>query len=264
MPLEQLVQFQQQNMSCYLLDIRTEGEFMVGHLKGTRHVPGGQLLQATDQHLVVHNAPVVLIDSDGVRAPAMALWLRRMGWLNVYVTTMNPNDKNLAVGVVEDDIGYSNADVISVQEAHHLIAKGTAVMCDVRSSVAYRRGHAEGCYFLTRANLVKDVKRLPEKNHIILMADDLPYARLIATDLHQLGYVVSNVNGGFADWVDAEYAVSLGVENMASRPDDRHLDAYDFDDASVCDRENHQYLNWEIALVDQILGEPTGFNLAPA
>ena len=48
------------------------------------HAPGGQLVQATDQWVGVRNARIVLIDSEGVRAPVVAGWLKQLG-CEVYV-----------------------------------------------------------------------------------------------------------------------------------------------------------------------------------
>jgi rhodanese-related sulfurtransferase len=65
--------------STYLLDVRTAEEFRAGSLEGAAHAPGGQLVQATDQWVGVRHARLIVLDSDGVRAPVVASWLRRMG-----------------------------------------------------------------------------------------------------------------------------------------------------------------------------------------
>ena len=46
---------------------------------GVVHAPGGQLMQATDQWIGVRRARSVVLDTEGVRAPVVASWLRRMG-----------------------------------------------------------------------------------------------------------------------------------------------------------------------------------------
>ena len=70
--------------TTYLLDVRTPEEFKAGSLPGAVHAPGGQLVQATDQWVGVRNARIVLIDSEGVRAPVVASWLKQLG-CDVYV-----------------------------------------------------------------------------------------------------------------------------------------------------------------------------------
>ncbi|HKK30285.1 MAG TPA: rhodanese-like domain-containing protein, partial [Alphaproteobacteria bacterium] len=47
--------------SLYLLDVRTADEFAAGHLPGSKHAPGGQLVQATDRYAGVRGARLVTI-----------------------------------------------------------------------------------------------------------------------------------------------------------------------------------------------------------
>ncbi len=82
----------------YLIDVRGQSEFEAGHVAGSRHIPGGHLLQNIDLYLVVRNAEVVLIDSDGIRAPTIAVWLRRMGWPRVRVWQVDPQSEHLVSG----------------------------------------------------------------------------------------------------------------------------------------------------------------------
>ncbi|HEV8110974.1 MAG TPA: rhodanese-like domain-containing protein, partial [Burkholderiales bacterium] len=65
--------------TLYLLDVRTREEFERGHVAGSRHAPGGQLVQASDEYVAVRNARVVLVDPERVRAVMTASWLEQMG-----------------------------------------------------------------------------------------------------------------------------------------------------------------------------------------
>ena len=65
--------------SLFLCDVRTAEEFAAGSLPGAQHTPGGQLIQSTDLYVGVRQARLVLFDSDGVRAPIVASWLRQLG-----------------------------------------------------------------------------------------------------------------------------------------------------------------------------------------
>ena len=71
--------------TTYLIDVRLPEEFGTGHLKGSRNIQGGQLVQATDEYIAVHNARIVLVDDTEVRATITASWLAQMGWPDVYV-----------------------------------------------------------------------------------------------------------------------------------------------------------------------------------
>ena len=54
--------------TLYLFDVRTEEEFLRGHMSGAIHVAGGQLVQTTDEYIAVRNARVVLLDDKTIRA----------------------------------------------------------------------------------------------------------------------------------------------------------------------------------------------------
>ncbi len=82
----------------YLIDVRSREEYEAGHIKGSIHVPGGHLLQNIDRYLVVHNATVILIDGDRVRAVTTAVWLRRMGLRRVFVFSLDDDKENLEFG----------------------------------------------------------------------------------------------------------------------------------------------------------------------
>ena len=68
-----------------LLDGRSREEVERSHLAGSRHAPGGQLVQASDEYVGVRNARVVLVDPEQVRAVMTASWLTQMNWPEVYV-----------------------------------------------------------------------------------------------------------------------------------------------------------------------------------
>ncbi|HEX8544920.1 MAG TPA: rhodanese-like domain-containing protein, partial [Pseudomonas sp.] len=65
--------------SLFLCDVRTAEEFAAGTLRGAQHTPGGQLIQSTDLYVGVRHARLALVDSDGIRAPIVASWLRQLG-----------------------------------------------------------------------------------------------------------------------------------------------------------------------------------------
>ena len=56
------------------------------------------MLQNIDRYLVVHNATVILIDSDQVRATTVAVWLQRMGWRRVSVFSFEDDGQDLEFG----------------------------------------------------------------------------------------------------------------------------------------------------------------------
>lgn len=238
----------------YAIDVRSSDEFEAGHLAGSRHVPGGQLLQTTEQHLVVQNSSIALIDDDGVRAVTCAMWLRRMGWRRVVTHTIG-KDQPLETGPT-DDSGLDESRFVSADRAFREQGSSGAQICDLRRSYEFARRHIKGSAFLTRERLADDLEKIDPSRPLILLADDLAYARLVADDARTLGRSVTVLRGGLEAWVDAGLPTESGCGDMVSRPVDAYLDPDYFDDPDVRLRECRAYLSWEIALVDHLDGEP--------
>jgi len=76
---------EQDKHSLFLFDVRSPAEYERGHVAGTRHAPGGQLVQSTDFYVGTRHSRIVLFDDHGVRATMTAHWLIQMGWEEVYV-----------------------------------------------------------------------------------------------------------------------------------------------------------------------------------
>ena len=114
----------------YLIDVRSREEYEVGHIPGAMHVPGGHLLQNLDRYLVVHNAMVVLIDSDRVRATTVAVWLRRMGWRRVFVFSLDDDKSDLETGpgAIASPLEDRDLDPQDYADPQELIAKNRAYL----------------------------------------------------------------------------------------------------------------------------------------
>ena len=63
----------------YLIDVRTEEEFLAGHIPGFRWFPGGQAVQRSDDVAVVKNGVIVFCCDGKARATATASWYRQRG-----------------------------------------------------------------------------------------------------------------------------------------------------------------------------------------
>src|SRR5215470_15284785 len=68
----------------YCIDVRTQEEYMAGHIPGFRWFPGGQAVQRCDDVAVVHNCPLVFACDRKARATLTASWYRQMGFNEVY------------------------------------------------------------------------------------------------------------------------------------------------------------------------------------
>ncbi|ANN66078.1 rhodanese-like domain-containing protein [Bordetella bronchialis] len=231
--------------TTYLCDVRTEEEYAAGTLAGAQHTPGGQLIQATDQYIGVRNARLVLIDSEGVRAPVVASWLRQMGWEACV----------LHEGVAADVAApFMAADLpalphIAAAELPGALRDG-AVLVDVRPGMAYRKGHIAGARWSIRPRLAR--LGLPAGARVVLLATDAAVAALAARELAALGITQVRLN---METSDAWRAAGLAIEAGDDVPADEDCIDYLF---FVHDRHDgnkaaaRQYLAWETNLIHQI------------
>ena len=243
-------QWRQDNQrTTFICDVRTPEEFAQGTVQGAKHCPGGQLVQATDQYVGVKGARLVLVDTEGVRAPAMASWLAMLGWdVSVWehaLETKFPDQNETSSESLKQDIKKLSAGQI---EAHQ---KTGALLVDLRPSMQYRLGHIKSAIWSVRPQLYQLAEKL--KGHsVILLADDQNTAHLAAIDLKELGVQELYVNTQqLADWK----AENLPIEETPNNPPNAQCIDYLF---FVHDRHDgnkaaaRQYLAWEMNLLAQI------------
>ncbi|WP_237216786.1 rhodanese-like domain-containing protein, partial [Falsiroseomonas oryziterrae] len=136
--------------SLYLLDVRDAAEFSEGHLVGSRHAPGGQLVQATDAWVAVRNARIVLVDDTTTRANMTAGWLRQLGGWDVYVLE-GGLDGRLETGL--PPTLPRGTPRVTAPELAALLGEGGASVVDLQRSIAFRAGHIPGAVWGVRTRL---------------------------------------------------------------------------------------------------------------
>ena len=243
--------------TLFLMDVRSRDEYMKGHLPGSVHAPGGQLVQATDRWVGVRGARIVVYDDTGVQATCTAHWLKQMGW-DVYVLSQ----ENLTL--ISEDVDWSkrNSEVprIDAERFLELVRDEAAYILDLRSSQDFELGHIIGANWCVRPLLDQTI--IPSEREVILVADDPVVAALIADDLNQWSIgPVYLFDSGMAAWREA------GGQLVESDFNSSHPDRIDFA-AFTAERhsgnKNHmrQYLEWEINLVNQLDEQERGvFNV---
>ncbi|MGY2377400.1 cystathionine beta-lyase [Pseudomonas sp. SDO524_S393] len=221
--------------SLFLCDVRTAEEFALGTLPGAQHTPGGQLIQSTDLYIGVRQARIVLVDSDGVRAPVVASWLRQLGH-EAYVLSGGV-DSGLALPVSQP-VAHEALPLISVEALARQL--NDVNLIDLRPSMVFRKGHIAGSQWSIRSRLTSDHRPL------VLVADDPALAAFAAqgTDARLL-------DGGFAAWAAAGLPISEGAHTL---PDAQCIDFLFFthDRHSGNKDAARQYLAWEIGLLAQM------------
>ncbi|MGY1917729.1 cystathionine beta-lyase [Pseudomonas tolaasii] len=221
--------------SLFLCDVRTAEEFALGTLPGAQHTPGGQLIQSTDLYIGVRQARVVLVDSDGVRAPIVASWLRQLGH-EAYVLS-GGIASGLALPVLQP-VAYAPLPLISAQAL--ALELNDVNLVDLRPSMVFRKGHIPGSQWSIRSLLNTDHRPL------VLVADDPALAAFAAEGLD-----ARLLDGSFAAWAAAGLPV---IEDAQTPPDSQCIDFLFFthDRHSGNKDAARQYLAWEIGLLAQM------------
>lgn len=229
-----------------LIDVRTPEEFEAGSLAGAVHAPGGQLVQATDQWVAVRNARIVLADSENVRAPMVASWLKQLG-CDVYVL-----EGGIGSGVkapVPAKPTLPALPAISAADLKRALENKTCTALYLGPSMNYRKQHVPGSRWSTRSRVAADAKGAQS---VVLITKDGDVARAAAIDLRDAGITdVKLLEGGLATWTDAGYA----TEASPNEPLDSACIDYLFfvHDRHAGNREAmKQYLAWETGLIAQL------------
>jgi len=239
--------------TLYILDVRTLEEFEAGHIAGSRHAPGGQLVQSTDSFMATHRARVVLVDPEMVRAEMSASWLRQLGWEEVYVLEAaldgQEPERGPRTSLLLGDL--PEADLISPEDARQRVGAGTAFI-DLTRSLNHRDNHPEGARWGKRETLESDLLSVGAAE-VILTAADVRLAVLAAGDLADSGIRCMVIDGGSNAWEAAGLPMAAGMGAPLAALDDVYMRPYDKDAGKAeMERRMNAYLTWEVALVEQI------------
>lgn len=240
--------------TVYLLDVRDESD-LAGDLPklvdlrdrlAIAHAPGGQLVQATDQWIGVRNARVVVLDTEGIRAPVTAAWLRRLGHRASVVRGGLPALTEMPNTRVLPKARLRGVPRISPWKLSQVLERFTIL--DLRASSAYRSANLPSAVWTTRAR----IEAAAQPGNIVLVAEDDHVAALAATDLRAAGYrSVSILAGGMRTWIQGGHPVEATPDLPADEDRIDHL--FFTDGRHEGDREaSLAYLSWEVGLVDQL------------
>ncbi|MGH8674999.1 MAG: rhodanese-like domain-containing protein, partial [Burkholderiales bacterium] len=241
-----------QSRTLYLLDVRTREEFEALRIAGSRHAPGGQLVQATDEYVGVRNSRIVLVDPARVRSVMTASWLVQMGWNDVYVLEPEGND------------GFSGWRTESGPRARKAFrpwetagVPGTATVVDLSTSLRFRDFHLPGAWWAVRSRLAEARAKISELSELVLTSEDSVLAHLAAPEVAAFwpNARVRVLEGGNARWRAAGGAGETGIERATTTLDDVWYKPYDH--GADVEKHARAYLDWEVALVDQIQRDPS-------
>jgi rhodanese-related sulfurtransferase len=237
--------------TLYVFDVRTPEEYAAGHLPGSRHAPGGQLVQATDEYAATRHARIVLVDGDGVRATMTASWLRQLGWDDVFVLR-NALAPPLETGPFRPTLlDPPCLPTIAASALAAELERGARIaVLDFATSLQYRRRHIPGAYWCMRTRLDAALVQLGDRACVVTSPDGV-HAQYCARDLTRArpDVPVRVLQGGSEAWFAAGLPQESGTQRLTCAPDDVWYKPYE-------QRESRQamqdYLTWEVNLVEQI------------
>ena len=245
--------------TTYVLDIRLPEEFEAGHVPGARNIQGGQLIQASNEYIAVHNSRVVFLDDTEVRATVAASWLIQLGWSEVYVLEGGIGGFPLVKGPAKARVlGFAPGQTISCGELSRMLkdkAEQIAVL-DLAWSNFFKHNHIPGAVWGNRSTLGQDIGNLPAVDTLVLTSENSDLAHLAAADLKKMGlkHKLLVLGGGTKAWIKAGLPTAQGLKAISQVNDIWYM-PYMFPDAP--DKAKRDYLAWEIALVDQVAHDGT-------
>jgi rhodanese-related sulfurtransferase len=250
-----------QTRSLYVLDVRTPQEFEAGHLAGSRSAPSWDVAPWTFRHVGTHNARIVLVDNDTVRATVAASWITQIGWGEVFVLEHAFDGEHLESGSspVEFDIPQTGYTVVTPGEVDTAAAE--RVVLDLAPSPTYRAGHIPGALFAIRARLASSAADIPGTGPIVVTSEDSVLARFAATELAGVtSRPVQVLDGGTQAWQEAGYALEtstgtgaeIGAENWLHDPQDVVRSGWRETDPEQRKAGFRWYLGWELGLVAEL------------
>lgn len=193
--------------TTYVFDVRTEAEYLAGHLPGAVWVQGVQLVQCLDQWAAVRKARLVVTDDDGTRAIATAHWLRQLGWNAAVLHGATALFAEQGPPPLTWPQLPATATV-DAAEADERVARG-AHLIDVRTSADFRKQHPAGARWGNRARLAGCLRLLKAGDAVVVLGGNEAQdqvAQLFALSLAEAfgGQVQTAVlHGGFAAWTTA-------------------------------------------------------------
>ena len=241
------------NEAVYLVDVRTDREYVEGHIPGFRWWPGGQAVQRADDLAVVKNSTIVFCCDGRARATVTGSFYRQMGHREVYAVdggapAWAASGRELASGMERSPVAglgdaFRSVKLVEAQELHD---SPPAVTLFVDTSQDFSAGHTPGAVWLSRSWLEIEIGGIASDKDapIAVTCATGRNSALAAVTLGELGYTdVSVLEGGMAKWREAGLPVERGLTGIVRPPADIN---YLGVDRSYGEMMN--YLRWETEL----------------
>jgi rhodanese-related sulfurtransferase len=229
-----------QGENIYILDTRTEPEFLNSHLPGAYSAPGGQLAVTVTDIVRKRDAPIVTNCAGRTRSLLGAHLLRRMGFPQVYALkggtgawriagygaelqsgpgatppSVSAVSQTACAQFAERVAAEDNIPSMSPRELRTRQEKGElCYLLDVRQLDEYRAGHISGARFCpgTQTALLVECFVGVKNAAIVTICDGRARGILAASLLRDMGYPrVSVLDGGTTAWTANGFALETGA-----------------------------------------------------
>jgi hypothetical protein len=178
-----------------------------------------------------------------VRAIMTASWLNQMGWNEVYVL----EDAELS----ESGPRQPKITATPPWRTVSAIADGATVL-DLSTSLRFHKSHIPGAWWGVRSRLAEAKAAIGDVPALVLTSEDGVLAHLAAPEAATMFANVAVLEGGNAAW---KGSTGSGVERATTTRDDVWYKPYDHSADYL--KHARDYLDWEVALVEQIKRDPT-------
>ena len=269
---QQLSEWISQGRELLILDSRTQREFNRMNIPGGRSCPGGELVYRIFD-LLKENTTVVVncagrtrsilgtasLIRAGIPNPVVALENGTMGWElaglqleNGSTTVVGPPSESAqqkaaaAAQQITDRFGVTRVTESTLQSWQSDTLR-TLYLFDVRSPSEYERGHRRHFRNAPGGQLIQatDEYVATRGARIVLTDDDLTRATVTASWLLEMGWEAYVYEAGLN-----EDPLEVGADEPPTHSPQVVL-PYDPDDVHVAYQAMQDYLDWEVALVEQ-------------
>ncbi len=269
---QQLSEWISQGRELLILDSRTQREFNRMNIPGGRSCPGGELVYRIFD-LLKENTTVVVncagrtrsilgtasLSRAGIPNPVLALENGTMGWElaglqleNGSTTVVGPPSESAqqkaaaAAQQITDRFGVTRVTESTLQSWQSDTLR-TLYLFDVRSPSEYERGHRRHFRNAPGGQLIQatDEYVATRGARIVLTDDDLTRATVTASWLLEMGWEAYVYEAGLN-----EDPLEVGADEPPTHSPQVVL-PYDPGDVHVAYQAMQDYLDWEVALVEQ-------------
>ena len=239
--------------STYIFNVKTNLS-PEKSVPGIRNVPGGQLVQATDNYVGVLKSRIILFDAgDLVRAGTTALWLKKMNFecyvfkgIETEINTLN----------IKNYIKFKNISVTHIS-LNDIKSSDTCIIFDIRKSIDYCKSRLKNSIWLNRSNLKQNISNFMK--NIVIVFDNISIASLIVRDLKE---IYPEIQVKVYLWNDEEvFKFPEYLEQNLHKLDKKFIDFNFHTYMRHMGNKTHakEYLKWETDLLEEMDKEEINF-----